>query len=137
MVNNFKNNTISKIGAKKRLNTLGKIKNGEIKDKRLIHGQKELLNLFDLLDTILADKTLEPKSQENKNEKAERIKEENERVESRKEENENLETRKEENKDEDYENEDEDEHYENKNEYEYDYETMSQDKKKRNNKKFK
>ena len=136
MVNNFKNNTISKIGAKKRLNTLGKIKNAEIKDKRLIHGQKELLNLFDLLDTILADKTLEPKSQEN-NEKAERRKEENERVESRKEENENLETRKEENKDEDYENEDEDEHYENKNEYEYDYETMSQDKKKRNNKKFK
>ena len=127
MVNNFKNNTISKIGAKKRLNTLGKIKNAEIKDKRLIHGQKELLNLFDLLDTILADKTLEPKSQENKNEKAER----------RKEENEHLETRKEENKDEDYENEDEDEHYENKNEYEYDYETMSQDKKKRNNKKFK
>ena len=137
MVNNFKNNTISKIGAKKRLNILGKIKNAEIKDKRLIHGQKELLNLFDLLDTILADKTLEPKSQENKNEKAERRKEENERVESRKEENENLETRKEENKDEDYENEDEDEHYENKNEYEYDYETMSQDKKKRNNKKFK
>ena len=133
MVNNFKNNTISKIGAKKRLNILGKIKNAEIKDKRLIHGQKELLNLFDLLDTILTDKTLEPKSQENKNEKAE----------SRKEENEKLETRKEENKDEDYENEnedeneDEDEHYENKNEYEYDYETMSQDKKKRNNKKFK
>ena len=122
MVNNFKNNTISKIGAKKRLNILGKIKNAEIKDKRLIHGQKELLNLFDLL---------EPKSQENKNEKAERRKEENERVESRKEENEKLETRKEENKDEDYENEnedeneDEDEHYENKNEYEYDYETMS------------
>ena len=121
MVNNFKNNTISKIGAKKRLNILGKIKNAEIKDKRLIHGQKELLNLFDLLDTILTDKTLEPKSQENKNEKAE----------SRKEENEKLETRKEENKDEDYENEnedeneDEDEHYENKNEYEYDYETMS------------
>ena len=131
MVNNFKNNTISKIGAKKRLNILGKIKNAEIKDKRLIHGQKELLNLFDLLDTILTDKTLEPKSQENKNEKAERRKEENERVESRKEENEKLETRKEENKDEDYENEnedeneDEDEHYENKNEYEYDYETMS------------
>ena len=137
MVNNIRNNTISKIEAKKCLNTLDKIKNAEIKDKRLIPGQKELLNLFDLLDTILTDKTLEPKSQENKNEKAERRKEENERVESRKEENENLETRKEENKDEDYENEDEDEHYENKNEYEYDYETMSQDKKKRNNKKFK
>ena len=66
MVNNFKNNTISKIGAKKRLNTLGKIKNAEIKDKRLIHGQKELLNLFDLLDTILTDKTLEPKVKKTK-----------------------------------------------------------------------
>ena len=40
------------------------MKNAEIKYKRHIHKQKELLNLFnDLLDTILTDKTLESKSQ--------------------------------------------------------------------------
>ena len=45
--------------AKKRLNTLNIIKNSEVKHKRLIPGQKELLNLFnDLSDIILADKTL-------------------------------------------------------------------------------
>ena len=40
LVNNIRNNTISKIEAKKCLNTLDKIKNAEIKDKRLIPGQK-------------------------------------------------------------------------------------------------
>ena len=45
--------------AKKRLNTLNIIKNSEVKHKRLIPGQKELLNLFnDLSDIILADKTV-------------------------------------------------------------------------------
>ena len=44
MVNNIKNNTISEIDAKKSLNTLKKIKNAEIKYKRLIPRQKELLN---------------------------------------------------------------------------------------------
>ena len=44
LVNNIKDNTISEIDAKKRLNTLNKIKNAEIKHKRLIPGQKELLN---------------------------------------------------------------------------------------------
>ena len=69
MVNNIKNNAISEIDAKKRLNTLKKIKNAEIKDKKLIPGQKKLLNLFgNLFDIILADKTLESESQENKNE---------------------------------------------------------------------
>ena len=69
MVNNIRNNTISEIDAKKLLNTLKKIKNAEIKDKRLIPGQKKLLNLFDnLFDIILTDKTLESESQENKNE---------------------------------------------------------------------
>ena len=67
MVNNIRNNTISKTDAKKRLNTVGKIKNAEIKDKRLIPGQKELLNLFDLLNTILTDKILESESQKNEN----------------------------------------------------------------------
>ena len=44
LVNNIKNNTISEIDAKKSLNTLKKIKNAEIKYKRLIPRQKELLN---------------------------------------------------------------------------------------------
>ena len=47
MVNNIKDNTISETDAKKRLNTLNIIKNSEIKYKRLIPGQKELLYLFD------------------------------------------------------------------------------------------
>ena len=62
-----------KIDAKKRLNTLNKIKNSEIKHKRLIPGQKELLNLFnDLSDIILTDKTLMSSKDEN-----EKLKEEN------------------------------------------------------------
>ena len=69
MVNNIRNNTISEIDAKKLLNTLKKIKNAEIKDKRLIPGQRKLLNLFDnLFDIILTDNPLESESQENKNE---------------------------------------------------------------------
>ena len=67
LVNNIKDNTISGIDAKKRLNTLNKIKNAKIKYKRLIHGQKELLNLFnDLSDMILTDKTLMSSKNENK-----------------------------------------------------------------------
>ena len=59
LVNDIKDKTISEIDAKKSLNTLNKIKNAEIKYKRLISGQKELLNLFnDLSDIILTDKTL-------------------------------------------------------------------------------
>ena len=69
MVNDIRNNTISKIHAKKDLNTLNKIKNAEIiKHKRLTSKRKELLNLFnDLSDTILTDKTL--MSSKDKNEK--------------------------------------------------------------------
>ena len=73
LVNNIKDNTISEIDAKKRLNTLNIIKNSEIKHKRLIPGQKELLNLFnDLSDIILTDKTLMSSKDEN-----EKLKEEN------------------------------------------------------------
>ena len=63
-VNNTRNNTISKIDAKKDLNTLNKIKNAEIiKHKRRTTKHKELLNLFnDLLDIILTGKTLESES---------------------------------------------------------------------------
>ena len=68
MVNNIKNNTNSEIDAKKSLNALNKIKNAEIKYKRLIPKQKELLNLFNYLsDTILTNKTL--MSSKDKNEK--------------------------------------------------------------------
>ena len=67
MVNNIKNNTICKIDAKTRLNTLKITKNSEIEHRRLIPEQKELLNLFDLLDTILTDKTLKSEIQEDKN----------------------------------------------------------------------
>ena len=70
LVNNIKDNTISEIDAKKRLNTLNIIKNSEIKHKRLIFGQKKLLNLFDnLSDTILTDKTLMSSKDENEKEK--------------------------------------------------------------------
>ena len=56
MVNNISENTISEILARKELNALNKIKNAEIKNKRLIPKQKELLNLFDnLVNTILTD----------------------------------------------------------------------------------
>ena len=78
MVTNIKDNTISETDAKKRLNTLNIIKNTEIKHKRLIPGQKELLNLFDdLSDVILTDKILESEGQEDKNEKVESRKVEN------------------------------------------------------------
>ena len=78
MVTNIKDNTISEIDAKKRLNTLNIIKNTEIKHKRLIPGQKELLNLFDdLSDVILTDKIIESEGQEDKNEKVESRKVEN------------------------------------------------------------
>ena len=103
MVKNIKDNTISKIDAKKCLNTLHKIKNSEIKYKRLIPGQKELLNLFnDLLDIILTDKTLMSSKDEN-----EKLKEEKEKL---KEENENGNENENENEDEnENENENEDE----------------------------
>ena len=87
LFNNIKDNTIGEIDAKKHLNALNEIKKAEIiKYKWNTPGHKKLVNLFnDLLNIILADKTLE--SQENKK----------------------VESRKEENEDEDYENKDDDE----------------------------
>ena len=86
---------------KKRLNTLNIIKNSEIKHRRLIPGQKVLLNLFDnLLNIILTDKTLKSESQEDENEENEN-------------ENEN-----------DYGNEDEDDYYD----YENQNKTIDQNK---------
>ena len=68
MVNNIRNNTISEIDAKKKLNALNEITNvGIIKHKKCTFKHKQLLNLFNnLLNTILTDKTLESESQENK-----------------------------------------------------------------------
>ena len=77
MVNNIKDNIKdnSEIDAKKRLNTLKIIKNSEIKHRRFIAGQKELLNLFDLLDTIFTDKKLMSSKEENKQLKDENVNE--------------------------------------------------------------
>ena len=75
----------------KEVNTLKKIKDAEIKYKRLIPGQKELLNLFNnLSDIILTDKTLMSSKDENEKlkEEKEKLKEEKEK-EKLKEENEN------------------------------------------------
>ena len=47
MVNNIKNNTISEPPAKQKLHALNKIKKEETKYRRLINGQKILLELFD------------------------------------------------------------------------------------------
>ena len=47
MINKIKNNTISEALAKQKLNALNEIKKAETKNKRLINGQKKLLNLLD------------------------------------------------------------------------------------------
>ena len=53
MINDIKNNTISEALAKQKLNALNEIKKAETKNKRLINGQKILLNLFDdLIEAI-------------------------------------------------------------------------------------
>ena len=53
LINNIKNNTISEADAKKRVNELKEIRKTEIKNKRLINGQKRLLNLFDDLLRVI------------------------------------------------------------------------------------
>ena len=118
LVNNIKDNTISEIDAKKRLNTLNIIKNSEIKHKRLIPGQKELLNLFDdLSDIILTDKTLMSSKDEN-----EKLKEEKEKEKLKEEKENEIENEKE--------NENEDDDYDYENEDEDENETLSQNEKK-------
>ena len=52
MINNIKNNTISKANAKKEINELKEIKKVETKGKRLIKSQQNLLSLFDDLKAI-------------------------------------------------------------------------------------
>ena len=53
MINNIKNNAISEALAKQKLDALNETRKVETKNKRLINGQKILLNLFDdLIETI-------------------------------------------------------------------------------------
>ena len=47
MINSIKSNAISEADSKKKINKLNKIKEVEIKGKRLIESQKKLLSLFD------------------------------------------------------------------------------------------
>ena len=47
MIHDIKNNTISEALAKQKLSALNEIKKAETKNKRLMNGQKILLNLFD------------------------------------------------------------------------------------------
>ena len=49
MIINIEDNTISEADTKKKLNELNEIKKAEVKDKRLINGQKVLLSLSDEL----------------------------------------------------------------------------------------
>ena len=87
LVDNIKNNTISKIDAKKDLNTLKKIKNTEmIKYKKYTTTQKELLNLFNDLEIILTDNENE---NENENDNDNENENENENDNNNENENEN------------------------------------------------
>ena len=66
LVDNINDNKISEIDAKKDLNALDEIKNAEkIKYKKRTPGHKKLLNLFNKLEIILTDKTLESQESEN------------------------------------------------------------------------
>ena len=47
MIHYIKNNIISEALAKQKLSALNEIKKAETKNKRLMNGQKILLNLFD------------------------------------------------------------------------------------------
>ena len=69
MINNIKNNTISEALAKQKLDALNKIKNAEIKNKRLINGQKILLSLFDdLVEAISNNNNNRIENNNNRNE---------------------------------------------------------------------
>ena len=53
MIHDIKNNTISEALAKQKLSALNEIKKAGTKNKRLINGQKILLNSFDdLIEAI-------------------------------------------------------------------------------------
>ena len=79
LVNNIKNNTISEPPAKQKLHALNKIKKEETKYRRLINGQKILLELFDdLVETAYFVKkennnNVSVNENENKNENVNKI----------------------------------------------------------------
>ena len=52
MISNIKNNTISDVATKNKINKLNEIKNVETKGKRLINGHEKLLSFFGDLKTI-------------------------------------------------------------------------------------
>ena len=68
LINSIKGNTISEADTKKKLNELNEIKKVEIKGKRLINSQKNLLNLFDGLLKIIFDRTVNESNSNTKNE---------------------------------------------------------------------
>ena len=68
MINSIKGNTISEADTKKKLNELNEIKKVEIKGKRLINSQKNLLSLFDDLLKTIFNKTVNEISSNTKNE---------------------------------------------------------------------
>ena len=80
LVNNFNKNTISETLAKENINALKELKNTEIKKKRLISNQKELLNLFDDLLEAISNNNNNNNKSENKNENESENKNENESV---------------------------------------------------------
>ena len=85
-VDNINKNTVSEIIARKNLNTLNELKKAEIKSKRLIFCQKELLNFFNnFLDAILTNNNNH--NNNNNNEEDENV-DENEEDENEEDENE-------------------------------------------------
>ena len=86
MINNIKNNTISKANAKKEINELKEIKKVETKGKRLIKSQQNLLSLFDDLKAIFNNNNNSNNNESDSNNKNEN---ENENVNENENENEN------------------------------------------------
>ena len=68
LINSIKGNTISEVGTKKKLNELNEIKKVEIKGKRLINSQKNLLSLLDDLLKTISNKTVNDSNSNTKNE---------------------------------------------------------------------
>ena len=68
MINSIKGNTISEADTKKKINELNEIKEVEIKGKRLIESQKNLLSLFDDLLKTIFNETVNKSNSSTKNE---------------------------------------------------------------------
>ena len=68
MINIIKGNTISEADSKKKINELNEIKEVEIKGKRIISSQKNLLSLFDNLLKTIFNETLNESNSNTKNE---------------------------------------------------------------------